>query len=77
MSRLASELLQAAADIQSEKELTSEQAGIGLRMFNADSSKSIKQLCPWIPGPTCDRRDMFRRYVRESGPTLPSYSSST
>ncbi len=61
VGRLATELLGAASDIQDKKDLSSSQAGIGLRMFNADSSKSIKELCPWIPGPACGRRDMFRR----------------
>ena len=60
-SSVASELLSAASDLQSEKDLDQAQAGIGLRMFNADSSSSIKELCPWIPGPSCGRKDLFRR----------------
>ena len=37
---------------QTEKNLTDEEAGIGLRLFNSDVP-IIDQRCPWTPEPQC------------------------
>ena len=55
VDQTASELQNTAQNIGERNGLNSEQTGIGLRMFNSDNSQAIKNLCPWIPGPKCDR----------------------
>ncbi len=52
--------------LKSDKSLSDSEAGIGLRMFNADSINAINKLCPWIPSPTCDRTEKYARILRSS-----------
>ena len=54
-------LLSATNAIKSDNNLTDLQAAIGLRSgFNSDTSKAIKDRCPWNPAPSCNRNDKFR-----------------
>lgn len=58
----ANTFLRTTDTIQSEKNLTPEQAGIGLRMFGADTSSAIDDICPWTPSPICDPTANYRTF---------------
>ncbi len=47
---------------QTENNLTDEEAGIGLRMFNSDVP-IIDQRCPWTPEPKCTDKQVPRSLV--------------
>ena len=49
----ARDLLRTASGLQADNALSSAEAGIGLRMFDSDSSQAIDDICPWTPAPRC------------------------
>jgi len=56
-------LLSATNTIKSENNLTDLQARIGLRSdFNSETSRAIKERCPWVPAPTCNPNLQFRSF---------------
>ena len=56
-------LLSATNTIKVDNNLTDLQAAIGLRSsFNSETSKAIKERCPWVPAPTCNPNMQFRTF---------------
>jgi len=56
-------LLSATNTIKADNNLTDLQAAIGLRSsFNSETSKAIKERCPWVPAPTCNPNMQFRTF---------------
>eukprot|EP00095_Tigriopus_kingsejongensis_P000560 maker-scaffold776_size99073-snap-gene-0.17 protein:Tk00560 transcript:maker-scaffold776_size99073-snap-gene-0.17-mRNA-1 annotation:"hypothetical protein DAPPUDRAFT_312923" len=49
-------------DDPAEKNLSPEEAGFGLRMFDTDSSSAIDDICPWTPAPECDQNMKYRSF---------------
>ena len=63
MDEASNIFLKATNSIKSDNNLTDLQASIGLRNnFNSDTSKAIKDRCPWVPAPTCNPRLQFRSF---------------
>ena len=55
--------LAATEKIKNENNLTDVQAAFGLRSsFNSETSKAIKERCPWDPAPTCNPNMQFRSF---------------
>merc|ERR1712013_614814 len=53
--------LKATQVIKSENNLTDIQASIGLRNgFNSDTSAAIRERCPWVPAPACNKNSKYR-----------------
>jgi len=55
--------LKATQVIKSENNLTDIQASIGLRNgFNSDTSDAIRERCPWVPAPACNKNSKYRSF---------------
>ena len=55
--------LKATQVIKSNNNLTDLQASIGLRSgFNSDTSDAIRERCPWVPAPTCNKNLKYRSF---------------
>jgi len=63
LDEVSNVLLSATNMIKFDNNLTDLQASIGLRNnFNSETSKAIKDRCPWSPAPTCSKTMMFRSF---------------
>ncbi len=60
IDRTANDLQKTAEGIKEQKKLSDKEAGIGLRMFDSDSSQSINRLCPWTKLTRCVRNAKYR-----------------
>ena len=56
----AKDLLTTTSGLQADNSLSSAEAGIGLRMFDSDSSQAIDDICPWTPAPRCESSVKYR-----------------
>jgi len=55
--------LKATEMIKRDNNLTDIQASIGLRNgFNSDTSAAIRERCPWVPAPNCNRNVKYRSF---------------
>ena len=59
----ARDLLTTTSGLQADNSLTSAEAGIGLRMFDSDSSQAIDDICPWTPAPRCESGETKYRTI--------------